>query len=249
MRRRTPIRAKQRFPLGLTVAVAIAFAILAALGTWQVQRLHWKEALLARVAALRTAPAQPLGPVLARIAAGADLDDTRVSADCSGLAAAPFVELYSIHDGQAGWRLLSPCRVAAGGFESVLVDRGFVPDTVKERPPVDPASTAAVRLVGVLHAAGRGNPFSPPNSAGRWYRADVPAMASALKAPRPAPLVLIAERADPPDAPMLVAAPVSSDIPNNHLGYAITWYGLAAALLGVYAAMLRRAFRPRNQTS
>src|SRR4051812_8302314 len=99
----------RRFPVGLTVATVIAFAILVALGTWQVQRLHWKEDLLARIAALQAAPARPIGPVLAAVARGGDADYTRVSATCPGLAKAPFLELYSIHDGQPGTRLISAC--------------------------------------------------------------------------------------------------------------------------------------------
>jgi surfeit locus 1 family protein len=65
-------------------------------------------------------------------------------------------------------------------------------------------------------------------------------MAAALKAPRPAPFVLMAETASNPDWQSLIPAPIPADIPNRHLEYALTWYGLAAALLGVYAAMLFR---------
>ncbi|HET6972007.1 MAG TPA: SURF1 family cytochrome oxidase biogenesis protein, partial [Phenylobacterium sp.] len=66
------------------------------------------------------------------------------------------------------------------------------------------------------------------------------AMAAALKAGRPAPLTLMTETSTNPELPALVPAPIPADIPNNHLQYAITWYGLAAALLGVYAALLFR---------
>ena len=77
---------RRGFPVGLTIATAIAFAILVALGTWQVQRLHWKEGLLARIAALKAAPARPVGAVLDEVAHGGDADFTRVSATCPGLA-------------------------------------------------------------------------------------------------------------------------------------------------------------------
>src|SRR5687767_4710826 len=93
--------ARSGFPVGLTVAVAIALAILMGLGTWQLQRLSWKRELLARIAALQTAPAQPIGPVLDRVATGGDADFTRVRATCPGLASAPFVELYGLRAGQA----------------------------------------------------------------------------------------------------------------------------------------------------
>ena len=229
-----------RFPIGLTVATAIAFAILIGLGTWQVQRLQWKQDLLARIAALQAAPAQSIGPVLARVASGADADFTRVTVSCPGLAKAAFVELYTVRDGQAGVRLISACRIDSAAYRSVLVDRGYVADTTSARPPVDPTDTVPLELVGVLRTPEPGNLFSPPNTAQHWYVRDVAAMAAALGAASPAPLVLMAETATNPDWPGLIPAPIPTDITNRHLEYALTWYGLAAALLGVYAAMLFR---------
>ncbi|MBL8553096.1 MAG: SURF1 family protein [Phenylobacterium sp.] len=230
--------AHRRFPVGLTVATAIAFAILMALGTWQVQRLRWKEDLLARIAALQAAEPQALDTVLARVSNGGDGDFTRVEAVCAGLASAPYLELYSVRDGQAGSRLISACRVAGGRSGSILVDRGFVADTVSARPPVDAAATAPMAIFGVLRKPETGNLFSPQNTPERWYTRDVAAMAAALKAPEPAPLFLMAETSSNPEWKALVPAPIPADIPNRHLEYALTWYGLAAALLGVYAALL-----------
>lgn len=227
------------FPVGLTVAVAIALAILVGLGTWQLQRLTWKRHLLDRIAALQAAPAQPVGPVLERLASGADADFTRVIATCPGLASAPFLELYSVRDGQAGSRLISACRIAAGRYASVLVDRGFVADTISARPPVS-AAGAPVTVTGVLRAPEPGNAFSPPNQPGRWYTRDAAAMAAQLGATRPAPLFLMAETSVNPEWKALIPAPLPTDVPNRHLEYALTWYGLAAALVGVYAAMLFR---------
>ena len=127
----------KRFPLGLTIATAIALAILIGLGTWQLQRLAWKEALLERVAALQAAPAQPLEHVIDSVAFGADRDFTRVEADCPGLGKAPYLELYSVRDVGAGVRIISACRIPAGKYDYILVDRGFISDQVSARPPVD----------------------------------------------------------------------------------------------------------------
>lgn len=231
---------RRGFPVGLTVATAIAFLILIGLGTWQVQRLHWKEGVLARVAALKAAPARPLDDVLADVARGGDADLTRVTATCRGLAKAPFIELFSVREGGPGARLISACRLDRAPYGSVLVDRGFVADGVTARPAVDPADAAPQQVTGVLRKPERGNVFSPPNRPGHWFVRDIPAMAAALKAPKPAPLTLMAETPTNPELPALVPAPIPTDIPNNHLQYAITWYGLAAALLGVYAALLFR---------
>lgn len=230
----------KRFPAGLTIATAIALAILVGLGVWQLQRLTWKEGLLARIAALQAAPARPVEPVLERMAGGADTGFTRVSADCPGLGAAPFVELYSVRDGGAGVRLISACKVSSARYASILVDRGFVADTVSARPPVNPTDTTPLRLVGVLRAPDRPSFVTPKNdvAANRWYSRDVPAMAKALGASAPAPLVLMAETSSNPQWKALDPAPLPSEIPNRHLEYALTWFGLAAALACVYAASL-----------
>lgn len=233
------------FPIGLTVAVGVSLLILIGLGSWQLRRLHWKEALLARVAALQAAPAQSGVAALERMSAGADLDFTRVRLQCPGLAAASYLELFSVREGKAGSRLISACRIAAGRYRSILVDRGFVADAISARPPIDVSDLRPVELVGILRAPEQGNPFSPANdpAANRWYVRDVAAMAAALKADSPAPLVLMAETSSNPEWRALEPAPLPAEIPNRHLEYALTWFGLAAALVGVYAAMLWRRWK------
>jgi surfeit locus 1 family protein len=235
----------QRFPVGLTIATAVALAILVGLGVWQVQRLAWKEALLAKVAALHDAPAVPLDPVLEHIAAGADAGFTRVVVDCPGLGHAPFLELFSVREAGAGQRIISACKVSSGGYDSVLVDRGFVSDQVSARPAVDAASVAPIHMVGVLRVPDKATFVTPKNelAANRWYSRDVPAMAKALGARAPAPLILMAETSTNPDWKALDPQPLPAEIPNRHLEYALTWFGLAAALACVYAATLWKRWK------
>jgi surfeit locus 1 family protein len=130
--------------------------------------------------------------------------------------------------------------VVSHRFRTVLVDRGFVADSVSARPPVDAASAAPVSLVGVLRVPERGNFVTPKNLPGRWYTRDAAAMARQLQAPSPAPLFLMAETPTNPEWKALVPAPLPVDIPNNHFDYALTWFGLAAALACVYVADLFR---------
>ncbi|WP_395672779.1 SURF1 family protein [Phenylobacterium sp.] len=228
-----------RFPVALTVLTLLAMALLIGLGAWQLQRMYWKRDVLARIAALEAAPARPVGAVLARRAAGADVDFTRVTIACPGLARAPFVELYGLREGQAGSRLISACPVTgAGPYRTVLVDRGFVGDTISARPPVDAADAAPVTIVGVLRSPEAASVVTPPNRARQFFSRDVAAMAKALGAPAPAPVFLLAETSSNPEWAGLVAAPLPATISNRHLEYALTWFGLAAALAGVYAAVL-----------
>jgi len=235
----------RRFPIGLTVAAALATALLIGLGVWQLQRLQWKTALLARVAALQAAPAQPVAAVLARAARGEDVDLTRVVADCPGLASAAYVSLYSVRDGGAGVRLISPCVVDGAPYRSILVDRGFVADTVSARPAVDRGLTAPVRVVGVLRKPDKPTFVTPANRPidNQWYSRDIAAMAATLRAAAPAPLFLMAETPTNPDWKALQPAPLPVEIPNRHLEYALTWFGLAGALACVYAAVLWRRWK------
>ena len=231
------------FPVGLTIATAIAFAILIGLGVWQLQRLKWKEGLLAHLAALEAAPARPLEPVLDGLSQGREVSFTRVSVSCPGLATAPFLEVYDLRNGQAGQRLVSACAVQSARYRSVLVDRGYVADTVTDRPPVDAAATEPLRIVGVLRPPEHGNFATPKNTTQRWYIRDVRAMAAVLKAPAPAPIILFAETSTNPAFRALVPAPLPVEIPNRHFEYALTWFGLAGGLVGVYLAVLLKRIR------
>lgn len=234
--------ARRGFPFVLTAVVAVCLTILIGLGAWQLQRLRWKEGVLSRIAALQAAKPGPVNLVLLEASRGHDVAYTRVTVSCPGLAAAPFVELYFVREGQAGARLISVCRLSGAAYESLLVDRGFVADTISARPAVDPASTVPVTITGVLRTPEPPGLMAPENdvAGGHWYRRDIGGMAAALKAGNPAPVFLAAETSSNPQWAALKAEALPSDIPNNHLAYAWTWFGLAAALTGVYAAMLWR---------
>jgi surfeit locus 1 family protein len=229
------------FPIAMTITVVLALAILLTLGTWQVKRLAWKTDLLAKIEASKTAAALPLEQVL-HDRAKEDAAYARVVAVCPGLATAPFAELYAVKEGQAGVRLISLCPMAASGFDAILVDRGFVADTVSARPAVQIDDPRPSGVRGVLRRGEARTFVTPPDDPikRRFFARDLAAIAAALGAKHPAPYFLMAETSSNPDLKTLVPAPTPTNVPNSHLGYAITWYGLAAALVGVYLALLRR---------
>lgn len=233
-------RLRGRPGLWAALTVAVCVAILAGLGTWQLQRLGEKERLLAHVAALRTAPAEPLEVVLRRLPDGLDGEYVRVqTASCPMLERLPTARLYALKDGVIGYRLIAACPVDAPPYRTILVDRGFIPREVADATttPMDLARP----IVGVLRKPERGNLFTPKNDAAgnSWYRRDPAAMAGALKAPYPAPVVLMLE-APAPHGPGPQPAALPTEIPNRHLEYALTWYGLALVLLAGYIATLLR---------
>jgi surfeit locus 1 family protein len=231
----TASRPGRRFEIVPAIAAVVGIAILIGLGVWQIQRLHWKEAILARVAALQAAPPQPLEPLLARAASGADVDYHRVEATCPDLETRPFLRLYAVWQGYGGYRIIAACPIAAGRYRAILVDRGFIAQGL----PLSGGRPLAAPIVGVLRKGDTRNFVTPANQPGQnlWYWRDILAMAQALGVSAPAPSFLMLERpAPPPGGPTPAAIP--ADIPNNHLQYAITWFGLALALAGVYLASL-----------
>lgn len=241
-----------RFPAGARifplVAVCIGVAILLSLGSWQVQRLAWKTALLARIAALQTAPPEPLDVVLNRLGrpgqlAQGEVDFVRVQTTCPTLQQTPTLHLYALLDGVLGDRLITACPLNDGRFRSLLVDRGFVAHDALEA--VRPGALLQGDIIGVLRRPEAASWLSLPNTpaSNDWHTRNVAAMAAALHAPAPAPVMLMLERPAAP-APGPRPAAIPTDIPNNHLGYALTWFGLAAGLVGVYVANLRRPRRP-----
>lgn len=229
----------KRFPWVLTLLAAILLAVLVALGVWQVQRMAWKEGLIAASIAAEHQPPAPLDQVLADPAP----EFRRALVVCRGLATAPYVELQSIHDGAAGVRLVSVCRPEGLG-QTFLVDRGFVADTVSARPPVRADDAMPLAVLVVLRRVEAPGAMSPPPSNGRFFARDPQAMAAALKADGPvADWTLFAVTSSNPDWQALTPSAPPAAFSNNHLGYALTWFGLALALVVFYGVLLRRRLR------
>ncbi len=248
-------------PAVLTVLFALIFVALMSLGVWQLHRKAWKEALLARIAALQTAPPEPLAVVLNRAPPGAAhpgdegaraLDFTRVVASCDGLPARG-VHLYGIRTDGPGWRQIAACRLPPGlPYATLLVDLGFERGAPMSPPRLQPVVLPArgASVVGVLRTPdppswtdGLAGAGAVDGGTDQWLRRDLPGMARALGAARPAPFML--ELESPAAGPGLTPSPLPSDIPNHHLEYALTWFGMALALAGVYAAGVVRTLGKR----
>lgn len=230
---------QRRFPILPSLLVLVAFAFLIGLGVWQVKRLRWKTDLLHRIALLQTAPATPIVPVLEQ--APSVFNYTRVRLDCPEVETTPVLRLYSVYQGLAGYRLITACRLTSGSYANILVDRGFVATPGAEVPRPIPGVRISEPVVGVLRAPEPKALVTAGNQPDQnlWYWRDLPAMARALNAPNPAPAFMMLESPAPASGEPR-PAPLPLNIPNNHLGYAITWFGLAAALVGVYLARLLR---------
>ena len=237
--------ARPRFPVVLTVLAVLLLGVLLALGVWQVQRMQWKEGLMDGAEAAAGQPPLPLAEALKL----ENPEFRRVLLTCRGLAAASFVELQSIENGDAGVRLVSACR-PEGVEATLLVDRGFVSAEISARPSVKAADTMPVVITGVLRRAPAPSALTPPPAEGRFYGRDAEAMARALKVVGPvSPFTVFATTSTNPDWQALKPSAPPAAFTNNHLGYALTWFGLAAALIAFYGVLLRRRMTRKDTES
>jgi surfeit locus 1 family protein len=229
-----------------TLWSGMGLIILLSLGTWQLARLQWKEGLIAaREAGLHSAPTE----LPATLSAARALEFHPVRAEGEFLNDR---ELYvnDISDsGAAGFAIVTPLRLADGTV--LLVDRGFVP-TEREAPETRQAGEIAgpVRVTGLLRIAAEGKPgwFTPDNDPARnsWFYVDIAAMAKAAGIEGPVLQFYVAADASPNPGGFPQGGQSVTDLPNNHLQYAITWYALALALIAIYIRFARRLVGERN---
>jgi surfeit locus 1 family protein len=217
--RRRLTRAPARGRLLVPAIVSLLFAALGiGLGVWQVQRLHWKLALLAQIDAAEAAPAIPL--------AADPLPYQKVAARARPIAGAVARYGFTTQDDRPGAQLLYAEQPDSGA--PLLVMAGWAPDGVLPPPP-------AGLLQGYVRLPARPGLFSPADDPAqrRFFTLDPAAIGRALGLPvRPYVLVLLGA-----DRPGVYPQPATSlpRPPNNHLQYAITWFALAGVVLVIFS--------------
>jgi surfeit locus 1 family protein len=215
----------------LLLATTIGLVILCSLGTWQIFRLAEKTKLIEQLEARMDAPAISLADAMARQAKGEDVEYMMVRAGGALLPAHTLAKISSFK-GDPGWEIIVPFMSTDGIF--VLMDIG--PSATKQIPApnlLGPQVDAIIRL----HKKGRGFFDNDNDEAGNtWYWWDLPAMWAAAQAPPDAKIarfvLQIPEYMNDPST-MVHDHPAQVELNNNHLGYALTWFGLAAALVAV----------------
>jgi surfeit locus 1 family protein len=211
-------------------------AILVSLGIWQVQRLAWKQSLIAEIDARIAADPVPLPDVPDPEA------DAYLPVTVQGTLLPQRVDvLVSQRDAGAGYRVIMPLSLGEG--RRIMADLGFVP--VEARNDVAPGG--AITVTGNLQWPQEVDGFTPEPDLGRniWFAREVPAMAAALEAE---PVLLVAARVEPAQDGIAPLPVDTALIPNDHLQYAITWFSLAAIWLAMSVMFLlrRRAAQPEG---
>ncbi len=219
--------------------------VLLGLGTWQVHRLAWKRAILAQIAQAEAAPPLPLPATDASLPAGPLTPGPFSKVAVTGRLLHDKAALYGadVRDTRAGPELgaalIEPLQRDGGA--PILVDRGWVP--LKGTRPVA-MPDVAVTVAGFVYPAAAPGWFSARDDVpGRhFYTLDPAAIGAALGLNRVAPFILVALGA-PPAEGLPIPAEHLPRPPNNHLQYAITWYGLAAVLAVIFTVWARKALR------
>ena len=231
---------------------AVGVAFLIGFGIWQLDRKTWKENLIATVTTWISRAPEDLPPranwprllqegnEYRRVVFPAEfLDGQEALVYTAGSPFRPDVK-------GPGYWVFAPAQLAGGSI--VLVNRGFVPADRKDPTTRAEAKTrSTVDILGVMRwpeSRGLFTPADDPKS-NVWYLRDPKAMAAEKKWATAAPFYIDQESPVPPGG-MPLPGKLSVELTDNHLQYAITWFGLALALAGVYVVWLADRFRRRH---
>ena len=230
-----------------TVLAAPALIVLLALGGWQWQRMLWKEGLVARLQTERDGGTVDLGKLLPyRELDEIQLRNVRVRGSFEN---SKELHVWIPRDGGQVWRVITPLRLATPfklpktgrQITHILVIRGIVDDKHKESSTrVSGQHSGVMQLAGRIRlATGNWATPQPDVSANRWYAMQPVAMAKAVfsgaSRSQVAPFLVEALGAEqPPPAPQPDLTQLH--LSNRHFEYALTWWGLALTLVGVYGA-------------
>ncbi|MGD0335061.1 MAG: SURF1 family protein [Xanthobacteraceae bacterium] len=246
---------KRRSWLGLLIPALLVFAALMALGTWQLERKTWKEGLIAalteRLAAPPVAlPAPATWPRLdqardeyrrVKFAAAFDHDkEALVYAAASSFRP-------DVAGAGPGYWIFTPARLPDGG--TVIVNRGFVPEARKDAASRAAGQIAgAVEIVGTMRWPDARHWFSAADDPlhNLWFTRDPLAIAAAKGLNQGlasvAPFYVEQESPAPPGG-LPQPGKLVVQLRNEHLQYAVTWYGLALVLVVVFVVWARSSFR------
>ncbi len=241
------VSVKRSSLLFVSLACLVAFAVLTGLGVWQTKRLFWKNELIDQIISRATSEPISLDRVLEMVSKGQDIRFVRVSVSGTYQHDSE-LHFYTIHESEPGWRVVTP--LTASNRNVVLIDRGFVPISGKEQTVrQEGIQLGTVDLVGTVRVdyAPKGN-FTRNNipERNRWYWLDRPAVFKVANITGAATFVIQLETQDH-TGEWPKALKVSPRLPNNHLSYALTWFGMALGLVIVFVVAIVKNRKARTE--
>ncbi|GAA6211046.1 SURF1 family protein [Hyphomicrobiales bacterium 4NK60-0047b] len=227
-------RAGLLLPLLFTV---VGLVILISLGNWQMERKVWKANLIDLVNKRIASSTSSFEEV---VALSKNLDDIRFRpVTVKGVFDHTQERHYFLpFKGKVGWHVITPLKTEAG--DVVLIDRGFVPEALKDASLRSKGLVEGPQVIeGLVRLSEEGNYFSPLNDVrgNKWYVRDVQELYASLKGDvkRSFPFMIDQKRIETSgEWPRPGVTKVKFS--DKHLGYALTWYGLALTLIGVFIA-------------
>ncbi|MHA1113678.1 MAG: SURF1 family protein [Alphaproteobacteria bacterium] len=220
-----------------TVFTLPALAVLIGLGTWQMERMTWKQDMIETRGARASAVALAAP---ARIDDFAEMEFRRVRVEGAFLHGKEMYLGARTLRGNVGYQVVTPLRRSDGSF--LLVNRGWVP-RVKRDPETRTAGqpTGKVVVEGLVRSPGFKGAFPPDNQPEKnfWFHVDIPAMTAWAGLGDVANYVVDAGPAPNPGG-LPIGGQTRIHLRNEHLQYALTWYALAVALLVIYILYHRR---------
>jgi surfeit locus 1 family protein len=229
------------------IVTIVGLAILISLGVWQLQRKAWKEGLIATLDAQMKAAPSPLPP--ASHWSGLTQQNSefrRVSARVTFVPHAPPVYLYTGASAlradvrQPGYFVFSPARLPGG--QTIVVNRGYIGMDRKYETP----APSEGEIVGYIRWPEKEGLFVPDHGTDdvRFVR-DPAKMAKAFNWGDVAPFYIDQESPIPASG-FPKPGPLTVKLRNDHFGYALTWFGLAAALTGVFLIWAAKERYPKT---
>jgi surfeit locus 1 family protein len=232
-------------PIWATVFAVGGIVFMLGLSIWQVQRLQWKEGL---IAARQAALAQPPVDLPTTIEDPASWAFRPVRVTGTFDHSKEVVLGARSLNGNIGYHLITPLIRADGS--AVLVDRGWIPLDRRD-PGTRPESLVAgeVTVDGIARETGKRNWLTPEDSPEEnfWFIVDIPAIGRHLGLARVLPVFVEAGPGSPDTFP--IGGQTRVELPNDHLQYAITWFLLAVALAVIYVLYVRRLNMPEPESS
>jgi surfeit locus 1 family protein len=228
--------------LGLLVPAALLFAILIALGIWQLERKTWKEALIASLTARVDAPPaalpapatwsslDPSSEEYRRVTFSAAFDNANEALVYAAASA------FRPDVSGLGYWVFTPARLADGRL--LMVNRGFVPDGRQDpKTRADGQVAGTIEIVGAMRWPEARHWFSPKDDPPHnlWFVRDPLAIAAAKGLGAVAPFYVEQETPAPPGG-LPHPGKLTVSLPDNHLQYAVTWFGLAIVLVVMFVA-------------
>lgn len=225
-----------------TLLAVPALVVLLGLGTWQVERKAWKDGLLQAIETRLREPAADIAGLIHATGPERDIEYKRVRARGHFIHAAE--QLLWVPDPKLGpgYHVYTP--LLLGNGRHVIVNRGFVDAAHRDRATrSNGLPTGGIEVIGLARRGERPGAFSPQRDSrtGVWYWRDLPGMSrAALGNEAASALAFFVEAEASPSAtgtgPKGGATRLT--LPNRHLEYALTWYGLAMTLVGVWLAFV-----------